>query len=170
MSSGKGLSIIALLIGISGLGLGIYTFIFPPTQVQTVDTNFGVQNTWYKYYSTDVYASPVATFINVNPLLINFTVNEGESVQFLYMGIVAVFGAGLSLIQVNFVLDGVRLNFPSDPHAIYASQDVDQYGTISLQTVKTISAGFHNITISIWGTNSSNGIGASTLLVQTFFP
>ena len=46
MLNGKGLSIIALIIGISGLGLGIYTFAFPPVQVQVLETNFEIQETF----------------------------------------------------------------------------------------------------------------------------
>ena len=49
MSNGKGLGIIALLVGISGLGLGVYTIVFP--QVQVIDTKFGIQNTWFNYDS-----------------------------------------------------------------------------------------------------------------------
>lgn len=168
MSNGKGLSILALLIAISGLGLGIYTFVFPPIQVQVPDTNFEIQETWFNSYSTDVYTNPVATFIVIDPLRINFTVNPGESVYFLYIGLAAVFGAGLSLIQINFELDGTILTHPLGPQLIFASNSADQYGSVALQTTKTLSPGLHNVTISVWGTNSSNGVTQNNLLVQTF--
>jgi hypothetical protein len=168
MSNGKGLGILALLIGISGLGLGIYTLVFPPVQVQ--DTDFGIQETWFSYYTTDVFTNPPASFIFIDPLTINFTVNSGESVYILYVGMAAVFGAGLSLIQINFVLDGTILTYPIGPQLIFASNSADQYGSVALQTTRTISAGFHNVTISIWGTNSSNGVTSNSLLVQTFIP
>ncbi|MFX0004840.1 MAG: hypothetical protein ACFFAA_13665 [Promethearchaeota archaeon] len=168
MSSGKALSIVALIIGISGLGLGIYTFVFPPVQVQVPNNNFEIQETWFNYYSTDVYTNPIASFIVVDPLRINFTVNPGEMAYFLYIGMAAVFGSGLSLIQINFVLDGIIQTHPIGPQLIFASKDADQYGSVALQTTKTLSPGSHNLTISLWGTNSSNGVTTNSLLIQTF--
>ncbi|MFX1233953.1 MAG: hypothetical protein ACFFBY_05270 [Promethearchaeota archaeon] len=166
MSKGKGLSILALLIALSGLGLGIYTFVFPPVQVS--DTNFEIQETWFNSYSTDVFTNPIASFIVIDPLLLNFTVNPGESVHFLYIGMAAVFGGGLSLIQINFVLDGTIQAHPVGPQCIFASDSADQYGSVALQATKILSPGLHNVTISVWGTNSSNGVTSNSLLVQTF--
>ncbi|MFW9827727.1 MAG: hypothetical protein ACFFEY_09050 [Candidatus Thorarchaeota archaeon] len=170
MSNGKGLSILALLIGISGLGLGIYTFVFPPVQVQVVDTNFGIQNTWFKYDPTIYGTNPINTDIIIEPLIINFTVNLGESVYFLFNAWAGAFGALVSILQVHFVLDGVLKAPPDYPLVTFGSDNVDQYGSVTLQVAKTITAGSHNITISIIGNYASNGISESTLMVQTFFP
>jgi len=168
MSNGKGLSIIALLVALSGLGLGIYTFVFPSVQVQVPDTNFEIQETWFKSYSTDFYTNPIATFLVIDALRINFNVSLGESVYLLYIGMAAVFGAGFSLIQINFVVDGTVETHPIGPQLIFASEGADQYGSVSLQTIKTLSPGLHNVTISVWGTNSTNGVTQNTLLIQTF--
>ena len=53
---------------------------------------------------------------------------------------------------------------------VFASDGVDQYGSVSLQMIKIIPEGSHNVTISITGTYASNVISESTLLVQTFIP
>jgi len=168
MSSGKVLGILALLVGISGLGLGVYTILFP--QVQIVDTEFGIQNTWFKYDSAIYGTAPIATDIVIAALAINFTVDSGESVYFLFNTWAAVFGAGLTSIRINFVLDGSIKAPPAYPEIIFASDGVDQYGSVTLQIVKVISAGSHNLTISIIGSHTTNGIKDSTLLVQTFIP
>ena len=168
MSNGKGLSILALLIGISGLGLGVYTLVFP--QVQVVDTNFGIQNTWFKYDPTAYSTTIINTDLIIDSLTIIFTVNSGESVYFLFNTWAGVFGAGLTVLQINFVLDGLIKSPPAYPEVNFASDGVDQYGSVTLQVAKILSAGSHNITISIKGTYASNGIKDSTLLVQTFIP
>jgi len=168
MSNGKGLGILALLIGISGLGLGVYTLVVP--QVQVVDTNFGIQNTWFKYDSGTYATNPIGTDIFLDPLTINFTVNSGESVYFLFNTFALVSGAGLASIQFRFVLDGSIKGPPTYPEVYLASDGVAQYSSVTLQISKVISVGFHNLTISIIGSDSTNGIKDSTLLVQTFIP
>ena len=168
MSNGKGLGILALIIGISGLGMGVYTIIFP--QVQDVDTNFGIQNTWFKYDSATYGTSPIGTDLVIAALTINFTVNSGESVYFLFNTFALVSGAGLASIQFRFVLDGVIKGPPSYPEVYIASDGVDQYNSVTLQIAKEISTGPHNLTICIKGTDATNGIKDSTLLVQTFIP
>ncbi|MFX0104815.1 MAG: hypothetical protein ACFE75_04940 [Candidatus Hodarchaeota archaeon] len=169
MSNGKGLGIIALLIGISGLGLGVYTLVFP--QVQVVDTNFGIQNTWFKYDPTG-YPITLGVDMFIDPLTINFTVNSGESVYFLFNTFAIVSGMGVTLIWFRFVLDGSIKSSPTYPEVYFSSEDTvsDQYGSVTLQIAKVISVGFHNLTICIRGTHTTNGIKDSTLLVQTFIP
>jgi hypothetical protein len=168
MSNGKGLGILALLIGISGLGLGVYTLVLP--QVQVVDTNFGIQNTWFNHDSGMYNTVPDGVDIVIPALTVNFTVNSGESVYFLFTTYAVVTGAGLTAIRFNFVLDGSIKAPPSYPEVVFASDGVDQHGSATLQTVKVIAAGFHNITISMMGSYTGNGIKDPTLLVQTFVP
>ena len=171
MSNGKGLSIIALIIGVSGLSLGIYTLVIPPVQV--VDTNFGIQQTWLNYDSTIYTTDPVATTIIIHPFTINFTVNLGESVYFLFTTYATVFAPaipGFTSIQINFVLDGVTQYPPDFPHVTFTSDDLTLYGSVSLQMAKNIPLGFHNITMAIFGSETINKIAESTLLVQTYIP
>ncbi|MFW9875790.1 MAG: hypothetical protein ACFFG0_22020 [Candidatus Thorarchaeota archaeon] len=52
----------------------------------------------------------------------------------------------------------------------FVSDNVAQYGSVTLQIAKVISAGSHNLTICIKGSHTNNGIKDSTLLVQTFIP
>ena len=166
MSSGKGLGILALLIGISGLGLGVYTVVFPK-----VDVKFGIQNTWFNYDTSVMgYAtSPIGTDIVLDALTINFTVNSGESVYFLFNTFAVITGGSPGIIRIDFVLDGVKKVPPDYPEVIFQS-DGTQYDTVTLQIAKIISTGFHNLTTVIYGNYASNGIKDCTLLVQTFIP
>ncbi|MFX1529132.1 MAG: hypothetical protein ACFFB4_16280 [Promethearchaeota archaeon] len=139
---------------------------FPPVQ----DTNFGIQNTWFSYDPNMYATNPTSTDIFLDALTVNFTVNSGESVYFLFNTYAVVTGGGLTAIQFNFVLDGLKKGPPTYPELIYASNGADQYGSVTLQITSVISAGFHNLTISIMGSYVGNGIRDSTLLVQTYIP
>ena len=165
MAKGKGLVVLALLIGISGLGLGIYSLVFP--QVQTG----GIQKTWFIYDSWPHFTLPTSTVIPIDDLTINFTVNSGESVYFLFKTHGYLVSGSPSQLTINFVLDGISVNSPEYPDAIFSSYSVGTTsGSIILQmATDKISPGYHNITISIWG-NLINSIDESTLLVQTYIP
>ena len=85
MAKSSGLAVLALLIAIGALGIGIYQLIFvegPPGQdgVDGIDGIDAVRNTWYDFHYTETPTNPASTFITVDQLTINFTVNSGESV------------------------------------------------------------------------------------------
>ena len=165
MAKGKGLAVLALLIGISGLGLGLYSLLFP--QVQTG----GIQKTWFIYDSWPHFTQPIYTDIPIDDLTINFTVNSGESVYFLFKTHAYVILGSPSFVTINFVLDGIIVSSPEYPDAIFSSNNAGGSGSLILQiATDTISPGRHNITISIWGNIMTNAIDESTLLVQTYIP
>lgn len=166
MSSGKGLGIIALLIAISGLGLGIYTLVFPAVQ----DTNFGIQNTWFSYDPNMYATNPTGTDIVIDSLTINFTVHSGESVYFLFNTFAIVTGGSPPAVQINFVLDGLKKSPPNYPEVVFGSDGASHYGSVTLQIAKIISSGMHNVTVCIISGYVSNGIRDCTLLVQTYIP
>ncbi len=165
MAKGKGLAVLALLIGISGLGLGIYSLLFP--QVQTS----GIQKTWFIYDSWPHFTQPIYTDIPIDDLTINFTVKSGESVYFFLKTHASVISGSLSSVVINFILDGIEVSSPEYPDAIFSSNNAASSGSIILQmATDTISPGSHNISISIRGNFINNAIDESTLLVQTYIP
>jgi len=168
MAKGRGLVVLALLIGISGLGLGIYSVFYPQVQNGGISES-GIQKTWFKYDSWPHFTFPTSTDIHIDALTINFTINEGESVYY-FLSTHAYVISGSS-IKINFVLDGVVLSSPESPDAIFSSNNAASSGAVTLQmATDNISAGLHNITISIRGSYINNAIDESTLLVQTYIP
>lgn len=170
MSSGKGLAITALLVGISALALGAYSVVIVPGQIGDA-SNFGIQQTWFSH-DPDVYVTnPSLTNITIDSLTIDFFVDSGESVYMLFNAQVSLFAIPPASVVVNFVLDGLGLGNPDYPYAIFNSMGDAQTGTITLQVATNkISPGHHNITISIFGTSIVHQIFESTLLVQTYIP
>lgn len=170
MAKGRGLAVLALFIGISGLGLGLYSVFYPQVQNGGISES-GIQKTWFKYDSWPHFTYPIYTDKHIDALTINFTINEGESVYYFLSTHAYVISGSISSIVINFVLDGVLLSSPEYPDAIFSSNNAASSGAVTLQmATNNISAGLHNITISIRGNFQNNAIDESTLLVQTYIP
>lgn len=172
MAKSSGLAVLALLIAIGALGLGVYQMFFAvaPEPVEE-DPGPGIRNTWYKFDYVHRATNPISTFIPINQLLINFTVDSGESVYFHFNTWADVDAGANSYIQLNFMLDGVRLSGPEYPWWVIRTTGDSIEVPISLQlSIDTVSAGAHNVTISIFGSDVDNEIFSSTLLVQTYIP
>ncbi len=170
MSNGKGLAIVALLFGISGLGLGSYSVFFIPGQFGNTDA-FGIQQTWFAHDLESHETNPSLTNITINSLTIDFFVYIGESVYILFNAQASLDEVSTANIYVNLVLDGVILGNPDYPQAIVNSNNAAQISPITLQVATNrILPGYHNITIKIFGTEINHYIWDSTLLVQTYIP
>ena len=165
MERSSGLAILALLIAIGALGIGVYQLIAPAAPA------VGIRNTWYKFDYASRNTNPISTVIIIDQLTIDFTVGSGESVYFFFNTWATVDAGVNSYIQLNFVLDGVVLSGPTYPWWVFRTTGTSIEAPISLQmSLDTVSAGAHNVTISIYGNGVDNEIFSSTLLVQTYIP
>lgn len=165
MLKGKGLVIFALIVGISGLGLGVISLTLPPEQ------NNGIQKTWFVYDSGVHYTNPTYTDIYINAITINFTVKSGESVYGLFITHATLVDIGVATIIFKFVLDGYVISSPVSPETEFSSNNQEMSGSVTLQmATDTILPGFHTATISIQGNFLNNAIEESTLLIQTYLP
>jgi len=160
------LAAVALIIAIGALGLGAYQvfFVSAPTS-----TGSGISNTWSDFYYLSVSTNPVSpTWITIDQLLIDFTVNPGESAFFLLSTFATVVAGAPSWIQLNFALDGVILGGPTHPWWALETMGALIEAPVSFHYVlESISAGAHNLSIHIAGNFVGNQIFSSTLLVQT---
>lgn len=154
MSSSKGLSVFALIIGIIGLGLAGYTF-FLVLPIQTVKEQTSVQNMWSTSYngpSIDVY--------NVDTIIPNLsveaTVYSGESLHVLYNTNVFMDCDGaIEILFVYVSLNGQKVGESATNFG--ANHDHNIWGQLSLQySNSTISAGIYNISIIAFSTDPSN--------------
>jgi hypothetical protein len=180
MAKSSILGVLALILSLGALGLSVYQIIFiegppgPPGTdgVDGIDGVDAVRNSWYTFHYSQVFTNPISTVIPVTQLLINFTVNSGESVYFLFNTWARVdTTATNNLIQFNFVLDGLMLSGPTHPYWAYYTFDERSEAPISCQiSLDTVTAGAHNVTISIFGNDVDNNIRSSTLFVQTYIP
>ncbi len=167
MAKSSGLAILALIIALGALGLGIYQMIFPASAAG----GSGIKNTWYDFHYSATHTNPISTIITVDPLTIDFTVGSGESVYFHFNTWADVDAGVNSYIQFNFVLDGVMLSGPTYPWWVIRTTAASIEAPISCQlSLDAVTAGAHNVTISIFGSDIDNNIFSSTLMVQTYIP
>ena len=170
MSKSSIIAFLALILGVAGLGMGFYSiFTMQNLQLQNLPKS-GIQKTWYLFESTPYYTNPVLTSIDIDDLLINFTVNSGESVYFLFSSRYYLFPTPNSEIFINFVLDGNGLYSPVYPSGWYRSDDEVRGDATLVLSTDTIPPGNHNVTIRIRGSSAANSIIGSTFLIQTFIP
>lgn len=181
MAKSTGLAVLALIVALGALGFGVFSVVVggpqgPPGQdgldgVNGIDGVDAVRNTWYKFHYSSAYTNPISTVIPISQLLINFTVNSGESVYFHFNTWATVDAGVNSFIQFNFYLDGNMLAGPQYPWWVIRTTAASIEAPISLQmSLDTVTAGAHNVTISIFGSDVNNEIFSSTLLVQTYIP
>ena len=174
MAKSTGLAVFALIIGAGGLGLGAFTMVNfqviegpqgPPGQ-DGVDAVSGISNTWFDFLDSSVVTNPASVWVQVDQLLINFTVNSGESAIFLFSTVATI--QTTSFIELRFALDGVRLSDPLHPYWTFQTTGTLMQAPVSFHhMLETISVGPHNLSIHITGNHISNQISSSTLLVHT---
>ena len=148
-----------------GLGLGVYSLVFPQQQ------NIGIQKTWFVYDSSVHFTNPSYTDIPINAITINFTVKSGESVYGLFNTYATLDDIGEAAILFRFVLDGFVITSPVSPEVTFISDHIAIGVSVTLQmATDTILPGLHTMTVSIQGNFVTNKIEESTLLIQTYLP
>ncbi len=172
-SSGVGIAILGLLIGIGGLGLGAYSYFTFSGQIADLNKqmdDISVKETWYAENLTDWSPSAVNTNESIPNLTINFQVNEGESVYLSFVTRAIIYGySGQSYIRFTFRIDGVILDAP---YTIAGGLSIDEtflYIPVALQySADTLAAGNHTVSVVALKGYTLNFIRQSSLLVQTY--
>ncbi|MFW9829127.1 MAG: hypothetical protein ACFFEY_16235, partial [Candidatus Thorarchaeota archaeon] len=75
--------ILAIILAISGLTLGAFTFI-SVSRIETQVTNLLERNSWYRFNGTNFNTNPVYSYLTFEGLIIEFEVGTGESVYFSF--------------------------------------------------------------------------------------
>lgn len=168
MGKGSGLAILALIIGIGGLGFGIFTYF---TLNQNTQTESSVHHTYFDSRTT-AYTSPAEdSWYEITDLSITFQVASGESVYFLFTCaayLSPVSGVWLMRFQLN--IDDTSIT-ESRTMVGLATNDVSyMYFSVALQYEDSaVLAGSHEVTVETYRECAGN-IWNCHLLVQTYIP
>jgi hypothetical protein len=141
MGNSKVITILALVIGLSGLGMSGYTLFFAlPVQTQS-----NIRSIWYVSKSDSVSINDVDTIIP--DLNISATVGPGESLHILFNSDVFFYSqSGIEILYVYISLNGNKV---APPVATFGAEfGIKVWGTLTLQYSNlTISPGLYSIGI-----------------------
>lgn len=107
---GNGLTIFALLIGIGGLGIGVYSLFFlTPMNIQQASGNNEVTQIWT--VEQDGSFVPVATFGDITGMTLTISVNPGETVYVLFNAEISNDDVGSGWLKggIQITRDGVLI-------------------------------------------------------------
>ena len=181
-SSGKIITVLSLIIGICGLGIGGYSYYLLETQI-TPDINDveddvddledeedvyfekEVQNTWY-----DEVLGSVNTLFDdskyIDGLSIIATLYQGESIYVLFDSFVRLEGSGSNNLQFYIHVGSYQMQ----PFLTIQQDDtVDNIHSATLQTsTSSLDPGTYNVSVRVYSTDNDNIIYYPTLFVQTY--
>ena len=168
--AGTVLAIMSLLVGASGVGIGVVSWI-STSQLQEdyldFKNDYSEPNIWYKEYNFNaLYWED--DYNTIEQLTIDFTVEENETMYFCYTGEAKIYRLlrEESSLSVFFNIDGNHLNSPSVTVGVRDAASLWYSQSITLQfSTRVLSTGAHNVTIDLVSTYHDNMIGQNTLIV-----
>lgn len=175
----KALSILALIIGASGLGIGAYLFMQAGSFVTKGDDgddgddgvdgeNSVILRVYYNSSFSSHTCSPINTYLPISELNITFNINPGESAYFHYTCTGGTWQN--TYVSVGFLLDGKLIPSVGAGYSNVAAGPMSMSsGCLSMQyTNKTFSEGLHEITVARRGGDTYNYVSGSILWVQIY--
>ena len=167
MGKGSGLAVFALLIGLGGLGLGLYSvFILPDTIIAQTTNNTEIKQIWTQeqlavYYTTGSY-------VEVPDMDITITVNAGESVMIIFNG--NFYGSvGILMGGIRFMRDNVLIPNSLRDFNIETSGGILMANSITAHIlIDSLPAGTYEIELQAYGNGANDRLDDGLLVIYTF--
>jgi hypothetical protein len=158
---GKGgavLGIIALLLGIGGLGFGLINWI-----------DQGKTDFWYDYKEA-IYTPPDLVYVTVPDLYVIVELDTSAILHLLFTTSTKILPDPLSFADIffRFYIDGAQIDNPFTRAGPYQGNSIYQYIPVTLQHSLTMSAGTHNISIIVISETAGNSMRDSCLSVTRY--
>jgi hypothetical protein len=164
------ISILALLLSLVGLSLGVIALIMPSAPPLQDDVR--VTGMWFSE-SEDAFYLTSGLVTEIPNLLIDFTVNPGETVHFLYTGMAELdtspYAAQPAILQFQLTLDGSAFG-PGITNLRTPDMSGENF-TVPITLAYTsdaISGLQHNLTVRVYCGSSDAAVYRNKLLIQTF--
>jgi len=164
------ISYLALLLGLAGLSVGVISLVLPSTPSQQEGVR--VTGIWFSE-SNDAFYLTSGSATEIPNLLLDFSINPGETVYFLFTGTALLdtspYLAQPAQLQFQLVLDGI-VPSPGFTNLITPDMSGENFTVpITLAyTSDTISGLQHNLTVRVYSGANDAFVYKSKLLVQTF--
>ncbi|MFX1429070.1 MAG: hypothetical protein ACFFCY_02750 [Promethearchaeota archaeon] len=158
---GKGgiiLGIIALILGAGGFGFGIVTWM-----------DQGKRDFWY-VYNENIFTPPHLEYVTIPDLYVIVNLDAPATVHMLFTTSTRILPDPVTFADMIFYfwIDGVRLTQPFTRAGPYQGDATYQYYPVALQYAQTLSAGVHNISVSVITEVAGNNIRHSSLAVNRY--
>ncbi len=152
------LGIIALILGASGLGFGMITWI-----------DQGKTNFWYDY-KQDIFTPPFAEYVTVPDLYVIVSLEAPATVHMLFTTSTRILPDPISFADMIFYfwIDGSRLLNPFTRAGPFEGDATYQYYPVAMQHSQLLSAGVHNISIVVFSETAANFMRESSLAVTRY--
>ena len=167
MGKGTGLAIIALIIGLGGLGVGFYSvIILPTTIIQEVSGESKINQIWTVEQPTGYY--PSGSYYDIPDMDVSINVNTGENV-------IISFNCEFTA-DVGVLIGGVRLmidnaEIPSSRREFNIETSGGALMGYSLTThvlIDDLIAGVYEIEVQAFGAGTNEKIDEGLLIIYTF--
>jgi hypothetical protein len=171
------LGVLALLIGASGLGFGLITWINQNAEQGVVQGEtwhtIVVTNTtiefWY-IYKEEIFTPTDLVYTPVPGLYALIDLNVSTPVYMLFTTSTKILPNPVSYSDMLFYfwIDGVRLDHPFTRAGPYQGDATYQYYPVTLQHFQLLSAGIHNISVGVFSEIAGNFMRDSALAITRF--
>jgi len=158
---GKGglvLGVIALILGASGLGFGLITWM-----------NQGKTDFWYDYKEA-TFTPPDLVYVTVPDLYVIIELDANATIHMLFTTSTRILPDPVSFADMIFYfwIDGERLFDPFTRAGPYQGDATYQYYPVALQHAQILAAGIHNISVVVISETPGNFMRHSALAVTRY--
>jgi len=167
MGKGNGLAIVAIIIAISGCGIGVYSVvILPGTIIEQTTNNSEIKQIWTAeqpaiYYTTGSYN-------DIPDMDLTISVNTGEKVLILFNGEFTA-SVGVLIGGVRFMIDNVEILNSRREFNIETSGGVLMgYSMTANVLIDNLLTGVYEIEVQAFGAGTNDRIDEGLLVIYTF--
>ena len=167
MGKGSGLAVLALLIGLGGLGLGLYSvFILPNTIIAQTTNNSEIKQIWTKEQPAVYYTT--GSYVEVPDMDLTITVNTGETVVIIFNG--NFYGSvGVLMGGIRFMRDNVLIPNSIREFNIETTGGVQMANSITAHIlIENLAAGTYEIELQAYGDGTNERLDNGLLIIYTF--
>jgi len=167
MGKSNGLAILALLIGLGGLGLGAYSvFILPDTIIAQTTNNSEIIQIWTKEQPALYYTE--TSYYDVPDMDLTITVNTGETVVIIFNGLfrgtTGYLAGGVRFMRNNVLIPNSERFFN-----IETTYGINMGYTMTAHIlIDNLAAGTYEIELQAFGAGGSDRLEDGVLIIYTF--
>ena len=168
MGKSSGLAVFALILGIAGLGFGVFSYV-NLNQTIILQGSSSVHRTYYDNRTASYVPPSSITYYDIPDINISFQVDSGESVYFSFTcWAYLTRTSSTCTMSFRFNIDDTPISESAVTVGTHSGDETSLEFSVALQHVAPLlTAGNHEVTVEV-SRNNDGYVYHSYLLVQTF--